>query len=123
MSGLASLDVLIVGAGLAGIGMAHHLQRRCRWATYTILESRGAIGGTLDLFRYPGIRSDSDMHLLGYSFRPWRDGLAIAGGTAVERYIEETAEEAAIDRHIRHPRDVVTLRLERVDDGILRFSR
>ncbi len=94
-------DVIIVGAGLSGIGMAHHLQRRCPWATYTVLESRDAIGGTWDLFRYPGIRSDSDMHTLGYNFRPWRDGQAIAAGDKIRNYIQETAREAAIDRHIR----------------------
>jgi monooxygenase len=94
-------DVIIVGAGLSGIGMAHHLQRRCPWARYTILEARNAIGGTWDLFRYPGIRSDSDMHTLGYSFRPWRDGLGIAEGDKILAYIEETAREAGIDRHIR----------------------
>jgi cation diffusion facilitator CzcD-associated flavoprotein CzcO len=94
------LDVIIVGAGLSGIGMAHHLQRRCPWATYTIIEARDAIGGTWDLFRYPGIRSDSDMHTLGYNFRPWRDGLAIAEGARIRSYIEDTAREARIDRHI-----------------------
>jgi cation diffusion facilitator CzcD-associated flavoprotein CzcO len=94
-------DVIIVGAGLSGIGMAHHLQRLCPWASYTILEARGAIGGTWDLFRYPGIRSDSDMHTLGYSFRPWRDGAAIADGHKIKAYIEDTAREAGIDRHIR----------------------
>jgi cation diffusion facilitator CzcD-associated flavoprotein CzcO len=93
--------VIIVGAGLSGIGMAHHLQRRCPWATYTILEARGAIGGTWDLFRYPGVRSDSDMHTLGYSFRPWKDGQAIADGAKIRAYIEDTAREAGIDRHIR----------------------
>jgi cation diffusion facilitator CzcD-associated flavoprotein CzcO len=71
------------------------------WAAYTILESRDAIGGTWDLFRYPGIRSDSDMHTLGYNFRPWRDGLAIAEGGKIRAYIEDTAREAGIDRHIR----------------------
>jgi len=94
-------DVIIVGAGLSGIGMAHHLQRLCPWARYTVLEARDAIGGTWDLFRYPGIRSDSDMHTLGYSFRPWRDGLAIAEGASIKAYIEDTAREAGIDRHIR----------------------
>jgi cation diffusion facilitator CzcD-associated flavoprotein CzcO len=93
--------VIIVGAGLSGIGMAHHLQRRCPWASYTILEARGAIGGTWDLFRYPGIRSDSDMHTLGYNFRPWRDALAIAEGHKIRAYIEDTAREAGIERHIR----------------------
>lgn len=94
-------DVIIVGAGLSGIGMAHHLQRLCPWASYEILEARNAIGGTWDLFRYPGIRSDSDMHTLGYSFRPWSDPDAIADGHKIRDYIEETAVEAGIDRHIR----------------------
>lgn len=93
--------MIIVGAGLSGIGMAHHLQRLCPWARYEILEARGAIGGTWDLFRYPGIRSDSDMHTLGYSFRPWSDPDAIADGPKIRDYIEETAVEAGIDRHIR----------------------
>ena len=65
------LDVVVIGAGLSGIGAAHHLQDRCPWASYAVLEARDAIGGTWDLFRYPGIRSDSDMYTLGYSFRPW----------------------------------------------------
>jgi cation diffusion facilitator CzcD-associated flavoprotein CzcO len=94
-------DVVIVGAGLSGIGMAHHLQRRCPWARYTILEARDAIGGTWDLFRYPGVRSDSDMHTLGYSFRPWPDASAIADGGKIRTYIEDTAREAGVDRHIR----------------------
>lgn len=93
-------DVLIVGAGLSGIGMAHHLQRLCPWASYRILEARAAIGGTWDLFRYPGVRSDSDMHTLGYSFRPWRDGQAIAPGWKIRDYIEDTAREAGIEKHI-----------------------
>ncbi|MGH9086472.1 MAG: NAD(P)-binding protein, partial [Acidimicrobiales bacterium] len=65
------LDVLIVGAGLSGIGAGHHIQAETPWASYAIFEARDAIGGTWDLFRYPGIRSDSDMFTLGYSFRPW----------------------------------------------------
>ncbi len=93
-------DVIIVGAGLSGIGMAHHLQRLSPWARYRILEAREAIGGTWDLFRYPGVRSDSDMHTLGYSFRPWRDGQAIAPGGKIRDYIEDTAREAGIDAHI-----------------------
>ena len=74
------VDVLIVGAGLSGIGAAHHLQERCPGKSYAILEAREAIGGTWDLFRYPGIRSDSDMHTLGYRFRPWTDDKSIAEG-------------------------------------------
>ena len=93
-------DAIIVGAGLSGIGMAHHLQRLCPWASYRILEAREKIGGTWDLFRYPGVRSDSDMHTLGYSFRPWRDGQAIAPGEKIHGYIEDTARDAGIDEHI-----------------------
>jgi NAD(P)-binding Rossmann-like domain len=73
-------DVIIVGAGLSGIGVAYHLQRDCPRKSFIILEARGALGGTWDLFRYPGIRSDSDMHTLGYRFRPWRGEKAIADG-------------------------------------------
>ncbi|HSW09025.1 flavin-containing monooxygenase [Aquabacterium sp.] len=96
-----SLDVLIVGAGLSGIGAAHLLQRRCPGKRYAIVEARDAIGGTWDLFRYPGIRSDSDMYTLGYAFKPWQDAKAIADGPAILRYIRETADEAGITRHIR----------------------
>ena len=95
------VDVLIVGAGLSGIGSAHHLQERCPGKSYAILEARGSIGGTWDLFRYPGIRSDSDMHTLGYRFRPWTDSKSIAEGPKILRYIEDTAREGGIDRHIR----------------------
>jgi cyclohexanone monooxygenase len=101
------LDVLIVGAGLSGIGAAWHLQRRCPGKTYAILEARGAIGGTWDLFRYPGVRSDSDMYTLGYGFRPWLEAKAIADGPAIRRYIETTARENGIDRHIRFGHKVV----------------
>ena len=94
-------DVLIVGAGLSGIGAAYHLQANCPARSYAILEGREAIGGTWDLFRYPGIRSDSDMYTLGYSFRPWTDPKAIADGPAILRYVRETASEYGIDRHIR----------------------
>ena len=94
-------DVLIVGAGLSGIGAAYHLQTKCPAKTYAILDGRGAIGGTWDLFRYPGVRSDSDMHTLGYPFRPWRDKKAIADGPSIRNYIAETAQEYGIDRKIR----------------------
>jgi monooxygenase len=94
-------DVLIVGAGLSGVGAACHLTRRCPGKTFAILESRGAVGGTWDLFRYPGIRSDSDMFTLGYSFRPWEDPKAIADGPAIRSYIHETARDHGIDEKIR----------------------
>jgi monooxygenase len=103
------LDVLVVGAGLSGIDAAHHLQTRCPWATYAVFESRDAIGGTWDLFRYPGIRSDSDMYTLGYSFRPWRRDESIAEGPEILRYIRDTAAEAGIDEHIRFGHRVVAL--------------
>ena len=95
------VDVLIVGAGLSGIGAAHYLQTECPWASYTILEARDAMGGTWDLFRYPGIRSDSDMHTLGYAFRPWDGEKSIADGDSILQYIKDTAAEAGIDRQIR----------------------
>ena len=97
----AHVDVLIVGAGLSGIGAAHYLQTACPWASYTILEARDAIGGTWDLFRYPGIRSDSDMHTLGYSFRPWDGDKSIADGDSILQYIKDTAAEAGITPQIR----------------------
>ncbi|MFD0363202.1 flavin-containing monooxygenase [Nocardia sp. GCM10030253] len=122
------IDVLIVGAGLSGIGAAYHLQRAFPQRTYTILESRDAIGGTWDLFRYPGIRSDSDMYTLGYRFRPWLGEKAIADGDDILHYLRDTAAEAGIDRHIRFHHRVVraewsstetrwTVRAERTDTG------
>lgn len=95
-------DVLIVGAGLSGIGAAYHLQIKCPNKSYAILERRQAIGGTWDLFRYPGIRSDSDMFTLGYNFKPWTSPKAIADGTAIREYVQETARENGIDKKIRH---------------------
>ena len=94
-------DVLIVGAGLSGIAAGYHLQTSCPDRTYTILERRDTIGGTWDIFRYPGIRSDSDMYTLGYSFRPWSDPQAIADGPAILRYVHETAAEYGITAKIR----------------------
>ena len=101
------LDVLIVGAGLSGIGAGHYLQTECPWATYAILEARGAMGGTWDIFRYPGIRSDSDMHTLGYSFRPWDGEKSIADGDSILQYIKDTAAESGVDAHIRFNHRVV----------------
>ena len=94
-------DVLVVGAGISGIAAGYHLQTGCPDRTYAILEARDAIGGTWDLFRYPGIRSDSDMYTLGYSFKPWTNPKAIADGESILSYLRETASEHGIDRHIR----------------------
>ena len=94
-------DVLIVGAGISGIGAGYHLQTECPHKTYAILESRDAIGGTWDLFRYPGVRSDSDMYTLGFSFRPWTAPKAIADGPSILEYVRDTAREFGIDRRIR----------------------
>ncbi|WP_298828268.1 alpha/beta hydrolase fold domain-containing protein [uncultured Piscinibacter sp.] len=94
-------DVIIVGAGLSGIGAAVHLQRHCPDKRFALLEARDTLGGTWDLFRYPGVRSDSDMYTLGYVFKPWQDAKAMADGPAILRYIAETAAEHRIDRHIR----------------------
>ncbi|MCF3991729.1 flavin-containing monooxygenase, partial [Pseudomonas aeruginosa] len=96
------LDVLIVGAGLSGVGAAYHLMKHCPGKSFALLEGRAAMGGTWDLFRYPGIRSDSDMFTLGYNFKPWSDPKAIADGPSIRRYIEETARENGIDRKIRY---------------------
>ena len=95
------LDVLIVGAGISGICAAYHVQAKCPGKTLAILEGRGSSGGTWDLFRYPGIRSDSDMYTLGFRFRPWPDAKAIADGPAILSYVRETAGTYGIDRKIR----------------------
>ena len=94
-------DVLIVGAGLSGIGAGYHLQQKCPGKSYLILEGRDCIGGTWDLFRYPGIRSDSDMFTLGYSFKPWVEAKAIADGPRILNYVRETASDNGIDNKIR----------------------
>jgi len=101
------LDVIVVGAGLSGIGAGYHLESKCPNKTYALLEGRDAIGGTWDLFRYPGIRSDSDMYTLGYSFRPWIGAKAIADGPSILEYVKETAREYGIDRKIRFGHQVV----------------
>jgi monooxygenase len=95
------VDVLIVGAGLSGIGAAAHLQDELPDATWAIIEARDAIGGTWDLFRFPGVRSDSDMFTLGYRFRPWTDTRAIADGATIRQYVRDTARERGIDRAVR----------------------
>jgi monooxygenase len=95
------VDVLIVGAGISGIGAGYHLQANCLGRNYAILEGRDDIGGTWDLFRFPGIRSDSDMYTLGYAFRPWTGEKAIADGPSILAYLRETARAYGIDRKIR----------------------
>lgn len=95
------LDVVIIGAGLSGIGAAVHLQKHCPGKRYLILEARPAIGGTWDLFRYPGIRSDSDMHTLGYRFKPWIASKAIADGPSILDYVRSTADEHGVTPHVR----------------------
>ncbi|MEP6967824.1 MAG: NAD(P)/FAD-dependent oxidoreductase, partial [Pseudomonadota bacterium] len=99
-------DVLVVGAGISGIGAGYYLQTHSPGRTYAIFEGREAMGGTWDLFRYPGVRSDSDMYTLGFSFRPWREAKAIADGPAILDYLRETARAYGIDRHIRFGRQV-----------------
>jgi cation diffusion facilitator CzcD-associated flavoprotein CzcO len=122
------VDVLIVGAGLSGIGAACHLQRQLPGKSYAILEARDAIGGTWDLFRYPGIRSDSDMFTLGYSFRPWEQSEAIADGPSILRYVQETARDYGVEEKIRFGHKVIaadwssaearwTVTAERTDTG------
>jgi cation diffusion facilitator CzcD-associated flavoprotein CzcO len=100
-------DVVVVGAGISGIGAGYFLQRDCPERSYVILEGRERLGGTWDLFRYPGIRSDSDMYTLGYSFRPWTQAQAIADGPSILSYLDETARDHGIDRHIRLQHRVV----------------
>src|SRR5215213_10052303 len=101
------VDVLVIGAGLSGIGAGYRLQTESPDRSYLILEARDSIGGTWDLFRYPGVRSDSDMFTLGYPFRPWREARAIADGPSILRYVRDTAREYGIDRRIRFGRRAV----------------
>ena len=102
------VDVIIVGAGLSGIGAACHLKMKCPNKSVTILESRDAIGGTWDLFRYPGIRSDSDMYTLGYDFKPWTNPKAIADGPSIREYVQATAREYGVDEKIQFGKKVVS---------------
>jgi len=122
------VDVLIVGAGISGICAAYHVQDKCPGRTFAVLEARDSVGGTWDLFRYPGIRSDSDMYTLGFRFRPWPDAKAIADGPAILSYVRETASRYGIDRKIRFHHRVVraqwsteaarwTVEVERTDTG------
>jgi monooxygenase len=122
------VDVLIVGAGLAGVGAACRLRQRCPDKTFAIVEARGAIGGTWDLFRFPGIRSDSDMFTLSYPFRPWTGSRSIVDGSSILDYVAETAREHGVDRRIRFHHRVVaaewssqdarwTVEIERGDTG------
>jgi monooxygenase len=122
------VDALIVGAGLSGVGAAARLRAECPGKTFAVLEARGAIGGTWDLFRYPGVRSDSDMFTLSYRFRPWTGSTAIADGRSIRRYIEETAGEYRVTERIRFHHRVVsaewssadarwTVTAERTDTG------
>jgi cation diffusion facilitator CzcD-associated flavoprotein CzcO len=127
-TGSEHLDVLIVGAGLSGVGAACRLVLERPGTSYAVLESRDTIGGTWDLFRYPGVRSDSDMHTLGYPFRPWLDGKALADGPAILKYIEDTAAEFGVTERVRLHHRVVsadwsgaqarwTVEVERTDSG------
>ncbi|WP_280390589.1 flavin-containing monooxygenase [Nocardia brasiliensis] len=104
------VDVLIIGAGLSGIGMACHLTREQTGRSYAILERRAAIGGTWDLFKYPGIRSDSDMYTFGYGFRPWNGTKVLADGPHIRQYVEDTAREYGVTEHIHFGRKVTTAR-------------
>src|SRR6266508_3777434 len=112
---MESFDVIIVGAGISGIGAAVHLQMHCPGKTFAVLEGRDAIGGTWDLFRYPGVRSDSDMHTLGYNFKPWKKPRAIADGPTILAYVQEAAEEYGIVPHIRFKHLVRRLSWSSVD--------
>ena len=102
-----SVDVLVVGAGLSGVGASCHLQTRCPGLNYAVIEARETIGGTWDLFRYPGIRSDSDLHTFGYEFKPWRDEESIASAPRILDYLRETITENDLEPHIRFHHKVV----------------
>ena len=103
------LDVLIVGAGISGIGCAYHIQKKCPDLSYSIIEARSDLGGTWDLFKYPGIRSDSDLFTFGYEFKPWKEKKAIADGRSIKAYVEETAAENGIKERIRFLTRVVDI--------------
>ena len=101
------VDVLIIGAGISGVGAAYHLQKHCPDKTYAIIEARAAVGGTWDLFRYPGIRSDSDMYTFGFKFKPWVSPKAISPGADIREYVNEAASENGIDQNIQFGQKVV----------------
>lgn len=103
-----NFDVLIIGAGLSGIGMACHMKRNCPQKSYAIIERRQAIGGTWDLFKYPGLRSDSDMYTFGYNFRPWKGSKVLADGASIKNYVEETAKEYDVPKNIHFGLKVLT---------------
>jgi len=125
---MSDLDVLIIGAGISGIGVAYHLQKRRPGTRYAILEGRGEIGGTWSFFRFPGIRSDSDLFTFGYDFKPWHRAEAFADGPSIKAYVAEAARENGIDRHIRFHHKVLeagwssaerrwSVRAQRTDTG------
>ena len=101
------VDVIIVGAGISGVSAAHHIKQGAPNRSFAILEARERMGGTWDLFRYPGVRSDSDMHTLGFSFRPWREAKAIADGPSIRSYVKATATESGLMDHVRLQHKVV----------------
>jgi cation diffusion facilitator CzcD-associated flavoprotein CzcO len=109
------LDVIIIGAGLSGIGVARYLKTECPEKSFAVLETKPRMGGTWDLFRYPGIRSDSDMHTMGYAFKPWKDAKAIADGPAILDYVKETSREYGIDPHIRYEHKVLSAEYSTAD--------
>ncbi|HBL21999.1 MAG TPA: FAD-containing monooxygenase EthA, partial [Alteromonas mediterranea] len=106
---LPFLDVLIVGAGISGVGCAYHIQKKCPDLSYTIIEARADLGGTWDLFKYPGIRSDSDLFTFGYDFKPWKEKKAIADGRSIKAYVEETVNENGIKENIRFRTRVIDI--------------
>jgi monooxygenase len=110
-------DILIIGAGLSGIGAAVHLGKHCPSKRYRIYEARSAIGGTWDLFRYPGIRSDSDMHTLGYNFKPWTDAKAIADGPSIRKYVNDTADQYGVRKHISFDTKIVAANWSSTDQA------
>lgn len=107
-SNITEVDVLIIGAGISGIGTAYHLKKHCPQKSYVLIEARKSVGGTWDLFRYPGIRSDSDMFTFGFNFKPWRSPKAISPGEDIKNYISEAATENGIDKHILFEHKVIS---------------